>query len=152
MKPHRTNVVIAAVLIAIGALLLAVVIPAQVQEEDSPGLSPRLLPEVCALLVIAFSAVLGLQSMTPRRGEGEVLGSLANPLQGLRTLIMVLLVWLYVNGIGWIGYYPATALALLAAMAIFGEVRWRHALAVLTGALLVIWFGFDLLLRVRLAS
>ncbi|POF33633.1 tripartite tricarboxylate transporter TctB family protein [Roseibium marinum] len=125
-----------AVVFSASLLLLFVVIPAGTAETDNFGLSPRMLPIVCATIIALMSVVtlvFGLLRGNPdsnTRDAGGFRGVIQFGAAALAGVVLVDLTGLVIGG---------AALVLLSCLAV-GERRIAALAGMGTGALLILLF------------
>lgn len=117
------------------SLIMLVVMPSQVRVPafDSGAPSPRIIPGICLVIMLAFSIVLIIQSLVLKKEKiVEFDWAVEKP-----AVVLILIMCVYVALITTIGYIPASMITFVAVLFYCGERKVPIYIYVLVASVLI---------------
>ena len=150
MKPRHPDVYIGGGAVALGLVGLFLVVPREIdafiQFGASPGMSPRVFPQVALIALAGLGLMLVVTRLRTGTGPAPDEAEGVTPGGRARALAAFAVMGLYAVLMEWLGYLLLTPLAIVALGALFGERRWLRLAAVAVATTAVVWAFFRYLL------
>ncbi|GHG95578.1 tripartite tricarboxylate transporter TctB family protein [Pseudodonghicola xiamenensis] len=142
----RADLVSGLVLTAFGVVMLAVVIPAQIEPAPDGYVSPRLVPNLAMIAITALSLLLVLKNLPKSEDTPQVRAPVFSGREWV-ALIKIAGVFAVSLGLFWLGSpLAAGATLIVGALFLLGERRPLLLIGMPAGLLLAVWALFYKLL------
>ena len=142
MKPRHPDVYIGGGAVALGLVGLFLVVPREIdafiQFGASPGMSPRVFPQVALIALAGLGLMLVVTRLRTGTGPAPDEAEGVTPGGRARALAAFAVMGLYAVLMEWLGYLLLTPLAI--------ERRWLRLAAVAVATTAVVWAFFRYLL------
>ena len=140
----------AGLLLAVFSLTLYfVIIPGQIQDVKTFGVSPRFMPNIVAMSILILSSSLFISGYLCRHNEQQKTYTI-NAAETKLVLVSLLLIALNIVALDYLGYIITTILALGTLMHIYGQKNKKLIILVAVLTPLVIYQFFTKLLQMTL--
>ncbi|MBA7568769.1 tripartite tricarboxylate transporter TctB family protein [Candidatus Atribacteria bacterium 1244-E10-H5-B2] len=151
LQESKTLQVGGIILMVFSLALLLIIIPAQIKDVKTLGIiSPRLLPQILACLLVLLSICLILSGFYTKRVRNQKIYEIKA--RGFKFFLIILVILCgYILVVDLLGYIPTTAITLGVFMWFYGQRKFGKVFFI-TALLLPfsIYMFFTRLLRVRL--
>lgn len=129
------------VLLAFSMLLMFVIIPSQVVDPKVPGtfIAPDFFPKALAGFLIFLSALLvyngqATAAQSERADDKRITSA---------TLMCIALILIAIWAIRWVGMMPASCIAMVLLMRMFGYEDWKKSILIALGFIIVMFLFFE---------
>ncbi|MGY4691693.1 tripartite tricarboxylate transporter TctB family protein [Salibacterium sp. K-3] len=135
------------VMLSIGLLIL---LPFQIENKGTQGLSARTLPSAALGLMLVFSLLFLIKSITKNKQDTSADVELTIYWRKeLKVLGLFALIGLYISSLPFIGYLPASFLmSVIVLWYLKAKNKWYYAAAI--ALVVVIYYVFTVLLNIQL--